>query len=129
MRAAVLGVGLCAVAGVAFADTLDIPGTGPVPVPGTDLTAVLVAVTDFRCPSDVDCYWEGEKRVTLSIVARDGAEQAIEMCNMCEGATEKARAFGIGFVFEELLPEVAVIEALGRDATVADYIAQVSVGE
>jgi hypothetical protein len=51
------------------------------------------------------------------------------MCNMCEGATEKARAFGIGFVFEELLPEVAVIEALGRDATVADYIAQVSVGE
>ncbi len=129
MRAAVLAAGLCAVAGVAFADTLDVPGTGPVPVPGTDLTAVLVAVTDFRCPSDVDCYWEGEKRVTLSIAAPDGTVQAIEMCNMCEGATEKARAFGVGFVFEELLPEVTVIESLGRDATVADYLARVSVGE
>ncbi len=125
----VLAAGFWVLAGAAGAATVDVPGTGPVALPGTDLTAVLVAVTDFRCPSDLDCYWEGEKRVTLSIAAPDGAVQAIELCNMCEGATDKARAFGVGFVFEDLLPEKDVIEALGREATVADYAARVRVGD
>jgi hypothetical protein len=129
MRWAILAAGLWAGAGAAGAQTVDVPGTGPVAVPGTDLTAVLVAVTDFRCPSDLDCYWEGEKRVTLSIAGPGGAVQEIEMCNMCEGATDKARAFGVGFMFEDLLPEKDVIEALGREATVADYAARVRVGD
>jgi hypothetical protein len=127
MRAIVMAVGLAAWAGSAAAATLDIPAGTPFPVPGTGLTAVLVAVTDFRCPSDLDCYWEGEKRVTITIAAAAGGDSVdIVLCNQCEGATDRAVAMGVTFAFGDLLPPVKVIEALGRPALVADYSARVT---
>jgi hypothetical protein len=128
MRAVVMAAGLWALAGTAMAATLDVPATGPVAVPGTGLTAVLVAVWDARCPSDVACVWEGEKRATLSISGADGMAE-ITLCNACEGAIAVATAFGVRFEVEDLVPTVEEIEALGRDAVLADYGARVRVGE
>lgn len=50
---------LCLSMSPAFAAEITVPDGKEVSLPGSDVTIRLTGVDDARCPSDVDCYWEG----------------------------------------------------------------------
>ena len=129
-------VGLLAcVAGAALAGpvTLALPGGETVmmgaqsPVPG--LTLTLTEVTDQRCPSAADCYWEGTIRAVIAVQNGAGAVQMVVLCNLCDDGHRTAVAAGVTLTLDHLKPRVEVIEGLGRAAVLADYVVVVGVAD
>jgi hypothetical protein len=91
-----------------------------VAVPGTDATVMLHAVQDVRCPSTVDCVWEGLIRVELAIT--DGrAREVIVLCNACDEAGRAAVVAGRRVTMMRLEPGRDVLDVLGRAAVLDDY--------
>jgi hypothetical protein len=105
----------------AAATEVTVPGGGSVAVPGTGLTVGLTAVTDQRCPSAADCYWEGLIRVELAVTDGDGAAEAVVLCNRCEGAVREARVAGHQVTLVRLEPGREVLDPLGREVVLGDY--------
>lgn len=94
--------------------------TTPLAVAGTSLTFQLIALTDQRCPADADCYWEGMVRADIRVT--DGPQTTIiTLCNLCEGASTQATAFGHTITLGRLSPSVDELATYGRPPVLADY--------
>ena len=117
---------------------LPLPGGQEVILPAGALTGVsdmsepglrlwLTDVTDQRCPSAKDCYWEGMIRAVIFVTSQTQGAQSIVLCNLCEDGTREAVVAGFRLRLERLEPEVVVIEALGRLAVLTDYTVMVTV--
>lgn len=106
---------------------ISLPGGTVAALIGSDLRLELIDVTDARCPSDVACVWEGTIRLVIRINPGGPADQTLVLCNICDDGGQMATAAGYQFDFVGLEPAVAQIEALGRAATVADYIGVVQI--
>ena len=92
------------------------------------LRLLLNEVTDQRCPSAYDCYWEGLIRAVILVNADAHGAQYIVLCNMCEDGRREAVVAGYRLTLDRLEPAVVVIEQLGRGAVLADYTLVVTVG-
>jgi hypothetical protein len=106
----------------AFAEgtELRVDGGAVVALPGTEATISLTDVQDVRCPSDVDCYWEGMIRVELTVT--DGTSSGvIVLCNMCDGAVREAVAAGRRVTLVGLEPGRDVLDPLSRLIVLEDY--------
>ncbi len=78
----------------------------------TGTTFRLTAVTDQRCPPEVDCYWEGMMRVEITTHA--GAEDRVMiLCNRCDDGDGITKLPGMMVRFDGLEPST---EELGRKA-------------
>ncbi len=123
MRFAVmLGAGLLA-AGMAQAEVTEISVTSHAAtlLSGTDVQLRLSDVQDVRCPSTVDCYWEGLIRVELQVKAPGAPAQTVVLCNACDGATRTGTAAGQTFTLLRLEPGREVLDPLSRLVMLADY--------
>lgn len=118
---------LCLLAAPVPADTLRLRGGTPTPVSGTALSLTLTDVQDQRCPPEVDCYWEGMIRLTLTVAPTGGTVETVVLCNLCDGATREATVAGHILSLTGLDPTTADLAALGRAITLADYTAIVAV--
>ncbi len=121
-----LMLGLCPAA-QADEITIDVPGDQTVQVLDTGLTVRFTGVTDQRCPSDVDCYWEGMIRVELSVARFGGASKPIILCNLCDDGTRDAVTGGQRFSLRGLAPPTEVLDAMGRLPVLADYTVTLAV--
>jgi hypothetical protein len=117
----------CLFAQPVHAGPLRLPGGTPTPVSGTALSLTLTDVQDQRCPPEVDCYWEGMIRLTLTVTPTGGAVETVVLCNLCDGATREATVAGHILSLTGLDPTTADLAALGRAITLADYTAIVAV--
>jgi hypothetical protein len=118
---------LCLLASPALTETLRLTGGTPTAVAGTDITLTLTEVQDQRCPADVDCYWEGMIRLTLSVASASGPAETIVLCNLCDGATGTATVAGLTLAFETLTPTTAELARKARLPVLADYTAILTV--
>ena len=108
----------------AMADTateLVIVAGTEVPLPHSDTMIRLTGVQDVRCPSDVDCYWEGLIKIELTLTDAKGAMHDIVLCNLCDDATREAVALGYRFTFVRLEPGRDVLDHLDRPVFMSDY--------
>jgi hypothetical protein len=122
MRIVLAGVALILslVSAMAAAGELRVKAGEVSNLPGTEATIALTAVVDQRCPSDVDCYWEGLIRVEVTVT--DGAtSQVIVLCNMCDEATREAVVAGLRVTLMRLEPGRDVLDRLSRLTVLADY--------
>ncbi len=108
----------------AVIETFRLPGGTPTDIGGAILT--LTEVQDQRCPPDVDCYWEGLIRLTLTLAAADGPVETIILCNLCEGATREATVAGLTLSMTGLEPSTADLAVLRRPTKLTDYTAVVT---
>jgi hypothetical protein len=115
-------------AAMAGAEELRVDAVRAVALPGTDATVMLSDVQDQRCPSDVDCYWEGMIRVEVTVT--DGAaSQVIVLCNLCDGATREAVVAGRRVTLMRLEPGRDVLDPLSRLIVLEDYTIVLAVAE
>lgn len=118
MRVLASGLAVMIAAGAACADeTVRIGGGQGLVLPGTDTMVTVTDVQDQRCPSGVDCYWEGMIRVELTTA--DGAVTVL--CNLCEGAGRSGHVAGRVVSLTGLEPGREVLDPLGRPIVLADY--------
>ncbi len=117
----------------AMADTVPEPALlvieadSVVQLPGSNATIRLTGVQDVRCPSDVDCYWEGLIKITLTLTDAEGTLHDITLCNMCDEATREALALGLRITFTRLEPGRNVLDDLNRPVQLSDYTVFVTV--
>jgi hypothetical protein len=121
--------GLPALPALAETARLSLPGGQEVALPaggvsgltGPGLRLWLNEVTDQRCPSEYDCYWEGMIRAVIFVNPDAHGAQYVVLCNLCEDGQRTAVVAGYQLTLEHLEPDHAVIEGLGRAAVLADY--------
>lgn len=123
---AVLGV----LAVPAWADDLTLAVTGGTPLilpeggvlgldgPGVELE--IIAVTDQRCPSDIECYWEGMIRVELTVTSGDIVDTLI-LCNACDDGHRDGAAAGYAFTLFRVDPARDALLRLDRMPVPSDY--------
>lgn len=107
--------------------TVMIPAGGMIGVKAPEVSLTLTAVTDMRCPSAYDCYWEGTIRTVFAVQVESGDMQTIVLCNLCDDGGREAVVAGHRLTLDRLEPDVAVIEQLGRVAVLADFTVVVTV--
>ena len=101
--------------------TIDVRGDQTVQVLDTGVMVRFTGITDQRCPSNVDCFWEGMMRVELTIARGGAAAKPVIVCNLCEGGTRDVVAGGQRFSLRGLAPPTEVLDALGRAPELTDY--------
>lgn len=106
--------------------TIEVPAGGVTGLAGPGVTVAVTGITDQRCPSAVDCVWEGMTRVVLKL--NDG-QATVVLCNLCDDGDRASAAAGYLFTFDRLTPDVALIEALGPAPVLADYTVLLSVSD
>jgi hypothetical protein len=112
----------------ALADqTIDLPGGVPIPIPGTELTVVLSAVTDERCPSYETCVWEGIIKAEITVLTGTRAPTTLILCNACDEARIPQTVAGLTFTRGTLSPGRDVLDPLSRLIVLEDYTLQVTV--
>ncbi len=116
-----------ALAETAPAIDLVIEAGSEVPLPGSDSTIRLTGVQDSRCPSAVDCYWEGLIKITLTLTDASGTLHDIVLCNMCDDARGDAVALGQRIALVRLEPGRDVLDHLDRPVTLSDYTVALTV--
>jgi hypothetical protein len=107
---------------------LRVKGGDVVVLPGTAARIALTDVVDQRCPSDVDCYWEGLIRVELT-VTEGAASEVIVLCNMCDEATREGHVAGRIVTLMRLEPGRDVLDPLSRLVVLEDYTVVLAVAE
>ena len=90
-------------------------------IPDTGVTLLLTAITDQRCPPDVDCFWEGMIRAEISVLAGMEEPAQIVLCNLCEDGEGMATVAGLSVGLVSLAPSTDVLAKLGRAPVLADY--------
>ena len=108
-----------------------VPAGGVVGVDGPGLRLMLTEVTDQRCPSQYDCYWEGLIRAVILVTSDAHGAQYVVLCNLCDDGGREAVVAGYRLTLDRLEPEHAVIEQLdsqlGRAVLLADYTVVVTI--
>jgi hypothetical protein len=114
---------LCLLPLAAFAneEPLTITSTTPTADTGSSLTFQLIALTDQRCPANVDCYWEGMIRAEIAVTEWNADPVTIILCNMCDDGTNEAKVAGHTITLGRLSPTMEDIATFGRPAILADY--------
>ncbi len=112
---------------VAYATEIAVAANTPTPVPGTDIILTLTDVMDQRCPSTADCYWEGMIRVELAVTKGTHAPQTIVLCNRCDDASRDTIMYGQTIELRRLAPGRDVLDPMGRNPMLSDYIITVDV--
>lgn len=88
-------------------------------IPDTGVTLLLTRVDDSRCPTDVDCVWEGMIRAEITVTTPDLT--TIVLCNACNDGGRLASVAGMTFGLVRLSPSMADLARLGRPPLVTDY--------
>ena len=68
--------------------TIEVPAGGVTGLAGPGVTVGVTGITDQRCPSAVDCVWEGMTRVVPKL--EDG-QATVVLCNLCDDGDRPAR--------------------------------------
>jgi len=92
-------------------------------VPPVAVTFTRVA-TDSRCPTGVDCVWEGDAVVELAVGRDDGATASVSL-HTNGGLAQEATAAGVRLRLVRLEP----YPTAGRPIEAADYRVVLSVAE
>jgi hypothetical protein len=95
-------------------------GTG-VMVAETGVNLLLTAVTDQRCPPNVDCYWEGMIRAEITVQGPKPDLQHIVLCNLCDDGDRSATVAGLTFNLMSFAPSTEELAHLGRAPLLSDY--------
>ena len=103
------------------------PAGGLIGVAGPRMVLTLTRLDDQRCPSQVDCYWEGMIRAVIAVTVDGQGKTEMILCNLCGDGGRTGAVAGYVLRLERLEPEVTVIEALGRVAVLTDYTVLVTV--
>lgn len=131
MHALLAAALLTLIASVAMADAqpeVTLQGGVAATVPDTGATLLLTDITDQRCPSNVECFWEGMIRAEVTVTSSAGAATDIVLCNLCDDGTRTATVAGLDLTLVALSPKKDDIGALGRDPLLADYALTVGYG-
>lgn len=110
-----------ATAAMATPHEISLPGGLAVSLPGSQTMVRLTAVQDVRCPSTVDCIWEGTIRVELDLAAPGDTPDLVVLCNACDGATRTAQHGRHTLTLLQLLPGREVLDPIGRSPVLHDY--------
>ena len=97
-------------------------------VPDTGATLLLSDITDQRCPSNVECFWEGMIRAEITVTPATGAATDIVLFNLCEDGSRSVTVAGLDLMLVALSPTKDDVGALGRDPLLADYALTVAYG-
>jgi hypothetical protein len=122
-----LAVLLCLSTPVMAEQVIDLPGGVPTPIPGTELTVVLSAITDGRCPADATCVWEGMIKAEITVLTGTRAPTTLILCNACDEAGIPQTVAGLTFTRGTLNPGRDVLDPLSRLIVLEDYTLQVTV--
>lgn len=134
MHALLAAALLTLIASVAMADTEDalpevtLRGGLATTLADTGATLLLSDITDQRCPSNVECFWEGLIRAEITVTPPTGAAMDIVLCNLCEDGSRSATVAGLDLTLVALSPTKDDVGALGRDPVLADYTLTVAYG-
>jgi hypothetical protein len=109
------------------ATELEVAANTPTPVPGTDIILTLTDVTDQRCPSTADCFWEGMIRVEIAVTKGTDAPQTLVLCNRCDDAVRDAVVYDTKVELRRLAPGRDVLDPMGRNPMLSDYTVTVDV--
>jgi hypothetical protein len=112
---------------IAHATEIDIAANTPTPIPGTDTVMTLTGVTDQRCPSMADCFWEGMIRVEIAVTKGTDAPRTIVLCNRCDDAVRDTVLYGQTIALRRMAPGREVLDPLNRNAVLSDYTVTVDV--
>jgi hypothetical protein len=113
--------------GLAHATEIEVAANTPTPVPATDIILTLTDVTDQRCPSTADCFWEGMIRVEIAVIKGTDAAQTIVLCNRCDDALRDTVVYGTKIELRRLAPGRDVLDPLSRNPMLSDYTVTVDV--
>lgn len=91
-----------------------------VAVAGTDLQVTFDDLVDSRCPTGVECVWEGSARVTLDAAAAAGAQRFSLDTHPDLGPT--GEALGYAFQLLDVEPFPVIDQPVPREAHVATLI-------
>ena len=134
MHALLAAALLTLIASVAMAETelaqpeVILQGGLTTTVPDTGATLLLSDITDQRCPSNVECFWEGMIRAEVTVTPPTGAATEIVLCNLCDDGSRSATVAGLDLTLVALSPTKDDVGALGRDPLLADYALTVAYG-
>jgi hypothetical protein len=112
---------------IAHATEIEVAANTPTPVPATDIILTLTDVTDQRCPSTADCFWEGMIRVEIAVAKGTDAPQTIMLCNRCDDAVRDTVVYGTKVALRRLAPGREVLDPLNRNPMLSDYTVTVDV--
>ena len=110
-----------ATAALAARSDILVPGGGAVYLPDSEIMVRLSAVQDVRCPSTVNCVWEGTIRVELELAVPGDAPEIIVLCNSCDDASRSAQYGRHTLTLVRLEPGRKVLDPLNRLAELRDY--------
>lgn len=118
---ALLAVLILATAAMANSREIAVPGGGAVFLPGSKTMVRLAAVQDVRCPSTLDCIWEGTIRVELELAVPGDLPGVIVLCNVCEDGGRTAQHGRYRLTLLRLEPGREVLDPMGRGPVLQDY--------
>ena len=96
-------------------------------IPDTGVTLLLTAITDQRCPPDVDCFWEGMIRAEITVSTPTSNAQIV-LCNQCEDGESLVTVAGLTIGLVGLAPSIEELAKLGRAPLLTDYALTVNYG-
>lgn len=111
----------CATAALAKTTEISVPGGSAVYLPDAETMVLLSAVQDVRCPSTVNCVWEGMIRVELELAVPGDRPEIVVLCNACEGAARTADYGRYTLTLLRLEPGRVVLDPLNRLEELRDY--------
>lgn len=87
---------------------------------GTDLRVTFDDLVESRCPTGVECVWEGSARVTLDVTAGSGGERLVLDTHPDLGPT--GEALGYAFQLLDVDPFPVIDQPAPPEAHVATLI-------
>jgi len=85
----------------------------------SNLTIKFVAVEDSRCPSDANCVWAGNAKVTIQVTGRRGQSKTFDLNTNLEG--KSARFDGYEITLGTVTPYPASNVRINRNGYTASF--------
>jgi len=117
----IMAVLLCAPAAGAATTEISVPGGSAVYLPDSETMVLFSGVKDVRCPSTVDCVWEGMIRVELALAVPGDTPEIVVLCNACDAAARTADYGRYTLTLVRLEPGRVVLDPLNRLEELRDY--------
>lgn len=107
----------------ALAQPLEMPVLGgqAVYLPHSETMMQVAAVQDVRCPSTVNCVWEGLIRVELALAVPGDTPETLVLCNSCEDGMRTGEYGHHNITLLRLEPGRDVLDPLNRPVVLEDY--------
>ena len=105
----------------------EVPLKGKVFIDSEGLELTVNEVTDARCPVDVQCFWAGNAKVKLNVLA-DGSENQLSFCiGQCDTRYQKADTLQVEYhdkPYSLILTEVKPYPGAGNVKKSAVFVLQ-----